>query len=151
MNIFMILSSFLKYLFITVIYLFIFGIIRMIYLDIQKLDTSRKNAKAHKNIPYLELLTDKSKLYFDVKNTYPLNKDKITIGRGSECEIIIDDLYLSAKHTKIWTDGEEWYIADMKSKNGTYINGEKMTEETLILDSWDKLRLGQVEFSVVIV
>jgi hypothetical protein len=149
LNIFNALSSLLKYLFVTIIYLFIFGIIRMIFLDIRRLDPRRKNAKVYKNVPYLELLSDKSKLYFDVRSSYPLDADRVVIGRGAECDIAIDDLYLSTKHTQLWFEDDEWYIADMGSKNGTYVNGTRMDKEPLILDSGDKIRLGQVEFMIV--
>jgi pSer/pThr/pTyr-binding forkhead associated (FHA) protein len=59
-------------------------------------------------------------------------------------------LYLSARHVKLYYNEGEWYIVDLKSTNGTYINGIKMGKKQLILDSEDKIRIGQLEFLVVL-
>ncbi|MBQ7075628.1 MAG: FHA domain-containing protein, partial [Clostridia bacterium] len=86
-----------------------------------------------------------------VESSYPLTSDVIIIGRGQDCNICINDLYMSNQNTQLWFEDKEWYIADMGSTNGTFINGEKMTDEPLILDSGDRIRIGQVEFVIVIV
>lgn len=147
--IFDILTSLLKYIFITIIYIFIFAIIRMIYLDIRNMNV-RKNRMAPKKCAYLELLNDMETLYFDVKQFYPMTSELIIIGRGKECTIRIDDFYLSGKHVQLWYEDEEWHIADMGSTNGTYINGKKMKKTELILDNGDRIRIGQLEFLVVL-
>jgi len=144
------LSSLLKYIFITIIYLFIFGIIRMIFLDIRKSDTMHKKNELPKGIGYLELKSDKKSFYFDVENLYPLDKDVVVIGRGANCTISIDDLYMSTEHVQLWHEDNEWYIVDMGSTNGTYVNGKKMDDKPLILDNDDVIKVGQVEFLVVI-
>jgi len=148
-RIYVFLSSFFKYVFIAIIYLFIFGIMKMIYLDIRKTDLPRPKG-IPKGMPYLQLITDANTLYFEVSKAYPLDGEKIIIGRGVSCDITVDDLYLSARHVKLWYADNEWYIVDLESTNGTYINGTKMDKEPLILDSGDKIRIGQLEFLVVI-
>ena len=60
-NLFTIINALLKYLFVTVIYVFIFAIIRMIYLDIRSMNV-RRNRMAPKNCAYLELLNDMNTL-----------------------------------------------------------------------------------------
>lgn len=146
---FEILASLLKYVFITIIYIFIFAIIRMIYLDIRNMNV-RKNRMAPKNCAYLELLNDVDTLYFDVRQFYPMTSEVIIIGRSKECTIHIDDFYLSSQHVKLWYEDEEWHISDMNSTNGTYINGKKMKKNILILDNGDRIRIGQMEFMVVL-
>lgn len=149
LGIFTFLSSLFKYIFITIIYLFIFGIIRMIIFDIKKMDAPRPR-EIPKDMPYLQLLTDKSTLYFDVKSVYPLDKEIVIIGRGAQCDIPIDDLYMSTQHVQLWHEDNEWYIADLGSTNGTYINGTRMSDDPLILDNGDQLKIGQLELLVVI-
>jgi len=149
-DVYTILASLLKYIFITIIYLFIFGIIRMIFLDIRKSETSHKKNGLPKGVGYLELIAKKESFYFDVKNAYPLDREVIVIGRGAKCNISIDDLYMSTQHAQLWQEDEEWYVADMGSTNGTYINGKKMKDKPLILDDGDTIKVGQVEFLVVI-
>lgn len=146
---FTILASVMKYIFITVIYVFIFAIIRMIFLDIRSMNV-RKTRMAPKNCAYLEVLNDENTLYFDVKQFYPMTSEIIIIGRSSDCNIHIDDFYMSAHHTRIWYEDEEWHIEDMNSTNGTYINGKLMNKKEMILDNGDKIRIGQIEFLVVL-
>ena len=121
----------------------------MIYLDIRNMNV-RKNRMAPKKCAYLELLNDMETLYFDVKQFYPMTSELIIIGRGNDCTIQIDDFYLSGKHVQLWYEDEEWHIADMGSTNGTYINGKKMKKTELILDNGDRIRIGQLEFLVVL-
>lgn len=148
-NAVVILASLLKYIFITIIYVFIFVIIRMIYLDIRNMNV-RKNRMAPKNCAYLELLNDKDTLYFEVKQFYPMTSEVITIGRSRDCTIHIDDFYLSGHHTKLWYEDEEWHVCDTKSTNGTFINGKSIKDSEMILDNGDILRVGQLEFLVVL-
>ena len=129
------LSAILRYVFMTIIYLFIFGIIRMIFLDIRKMDVPRPR-QIPKNMAYLQLITNKKSLYFDVNSVYPLDKDIIVIGRGEKCDISINDLYMSTRHVQLWFEEGEWYIADLASTNGTYINGRKMKDEPFILEDY---------------
>lgn len=144
-----VITSLLKYIFITIIYIFIFAIIRMIYLDIHSMNM-RRNRMAPKNCAYLELMNDPEKLYFDVKQFYPMTNEVIVIGRAKGCTIQIDDFYLSGKHVQLWFEDEEWHIRDMGSTNGTYINGKKMKKSEFILDNGDRIRIGQMEFMVVL-
>ena len=146
---FEIFTSLLKYIFITIIYVFIFAIIRMIYLDIRNMNV-RKNRMAPKKCAYLELMNDLDTLYFEVKQFYPMTTEVIIIGRSAECTIQIDDFYLSGQHVKLWYEDEEWHICDMGSTNGTYINGKKIKRTEMILDNGDRIRIGQMEFMVVL-
>lgn len=148
-NVYNILAAIFKYIFITIIYLFIFGIMRMIYLDIKKTNMPRPRG-IPRGMAYLQLLMDKNNLYFEVESAYPLDKEVIVIGRGANCDIVIDDYYISTRHVQLWSEDDEWYIADMGSTNGTYINGIKMDDEPLILDSGDRIKIGQVEFMAVL-
>ncbi len=149
LQIYNLLASFFKYLFTAIIYLFIFGIMRLISLDIKRSNVSRPKG-IPKGMPYLRLISDKNSLYFDVNLAYQLTHNEMVIGRDSGCDISIDDLYLSARHIKLYNKDDEWYIVDLGSTNGTYINGERMVDDILILDSGDKIRIGQLEFLVVL-
>ena len=65
-----IISSILKYVFITVIYIFIFDIIRMIYLDIRSM--SGKSLPKSAGIPYLKLVSLKYSFDFKLEESYLL-------------------------------------------------------------------------------
>lgn len=123
--------------------MFIFGIIRMIYLDISKMNMPVQAVLPTK-FPYLLILNNRDKLYFDIKEFYPLDKHEIFIGRGKNCDITFEDVSLSSKHIHIWYEEKEWHLEDMKSKNGTLLNDEKVDDQFL-LDDGDIIKIGQIE------
>ena len=59
---------------------------------------------------------------------YSLSKiNNIRIGKNNDCDIRIDDKFISTDHAVISKNGDEWIFVD-KSLNGTYINGKRITE-----------------------
>ena len=138
-----VISSLLRYIFITIIYMFIFNIIRMIYLDISRMNVPAKAALPTK-YPYLLVLNQRSILPFDINEFYPLNKKSMTIGRSLKCDIVIGDILLSKQHVRVWYADKEWQMEDLSSKNGTFINGERV-EDTFLLDEGDIIKLGEIE------
>ena len=59
---------------------------------------------------------------------YPMTRDDFFIGRGMECNIVIDKNDISRKHTRISRDGEKFFIEDLKSVNGTFLNASPVQE-----------------------
>jgi pSer/pThr/pTyr-binding forkhead associated (FHA) protein len=55
-------------------------------------------------------------------------KSIVIIGRDSACDIMIDDITASRKHAEITKEKGKYYITDLSSTNGTYLNGKKITE-----------------------
>lgn len=135
-------SLIFKYLFIFIIYYFMFSIIRLIYLDIKgiKVSSLEKNT-------YLKLINRKDSLPFKVQEVYNL-EDSITIGRSNENDVIIKDPYISKKHLSIVKDEEEYYLEDLNSANGTYLNGDRLMD-AVKLNNGDRIQFGQVEFLFV--
>ena len=72
-----------------------------------------------------------------------LEKNEILIGRGQDCDIVLDDKKASRKNSLIRRAGLSFSIKDLDSSNGTYINGEKITEKELSSD--DLIQIGNVE------
>ena len=64
-------------------------------------------------------------------NTYPLQGQEITIGRGQECTIRLQDANVSRTHAKIIREGANWVIVDAQSRYGTKINGEAKAQWAL--------------------
>lgn len=75
--------------------------------------------------------------------SHELNVDKTTVGRVEDNTFPITDPSVSSHHCEIELRGMEVLVRDLNSTNGTYINGEKITEATL--KPGQILRLGQVE------
>src|SRR5438874_7623356 len=75
--------------------------------------------------------------------THELKVDKTTIGRVEDNTFQISEPSVSSHHCEILLRGPEVVVRDLNSTNGTYINGEKVTES--VLKPGQVLRLGQIE------
>src|SRR6188474_3163037 len=75
--------------------------------------------------------------------TYELNVEKTTVGRVEDNAFQIAEPSVSSHHAEIILRGSDVVIKDLNSTNGTYINGEKISES--VLKPGQTLKLGQVE------
>jgi pSer/pThr/pTyr-binding forkhead associated (FHA) protein len=66
----------------------------------------------------------------------------IMIGRGADCQLILDDDYVSTRHARVVSGESGIYVEDMGSTNGTYVNGQRITAPTTITLS-DSVRIGK--------
>ncbi len=67
------------------------------------------------------------------------------IGRGTECSIMISDSRCSRVHAVVEKQGELWHVTDQKSRNGTYVNGQKANDAALA--PGHVIRVGSTQFS----
>jgi len=73
----------------------------------------------------------------------PIDEPQL-IGRSSEALPITDNT-VSRRHAELTPDAGAWYIRDLKSQNGTYVNGARISARTL-LRSGDQIRVGSSVF-----
>ncbi len=137
-----ILAILFKYIFIVIIYLFIFSIIRLIYLDIRGMEGISSDDRV-----YLKLINRKDSLPFKIKEYYSID-DSITLGRHGDNNIVIKDPFISKRHFQIMEDEGDYYLEDLNSANGTYLNGDKIFDVVKLNDG-DIIRIGQIEFLFV--
>ncbi len=57
----------------------------------------------------------------------PLSDQPILLGRGTDASIRLDDDYVSTRHARFATNGEQWFVEDVGSTNGTYLGSERIT------------------------
>lgn len=81
----------------------------------------------------------------DVKIPSP----KCVIGRGDDCHLKPQSDAVSRRHCVIITTENEVVVRDMNSRNGTFVNGERVAEESVLLNG-DVLRVGPLEFELMI-
>ena len=73
---------------------------------------------------------------------YPIRKDRTTIGRHRDSDIFLEDLAVSRLHTSIIRDASgQCVLRDENSANGTLVNGQRVTEQTL--RDGDEVQVGQ--------
>ncbi len=77
------------------------------------------------------------------------NQKVITIGRNDGNDIHFKDIELSNHHAMLYFHQNQWWIEDIHSTNGTFINGEKLKDPT-VLFSDDILRCGVKEWKIMI-
>jgi pSer/pThr/pTyr-binding forkhead associated (FHA) protein len=71
-----------------------------------------------------------------------LDDAPLLIGRGSDAAIRLDDDYVSTRHARIAASGDQWFIEDLGSTNGTYLGSQRLTQPaTLQLGS--QVRIGK--------
>lgn len=135
----------LTYIFVFIIYLFIYVIIRMIFLDIRMMYRKKMGGLAD---AYLKLINLRYGLDFPVEESYEVAENEV-IGRGKKCTISIDDRYLSTKNSRIFKSNGKFYLEDLDSTNGTFLNGEPLGDAAVELLDGDKITLGRVNFLFV--
>lgn len=64
--------------------------------------------------------------------TASLDSAPILIGRGTDAAIRLDDDYVSTRHARIAASGDQWFVEDLGSTNGTYIGTVRITQPTTI-------------------
>ncbi len=69
----------------------------------------------------------------------------VLIGRTSECDVVLYDPGVSRKHARIFNEGEEYFVEDMGSSNGTKVNGSIIKKKQLA--DGDAISLGPVVFN----
>jgi pSer/pThr/pTyr-binding forkhead associated (FHA) protein len=70
--------------------------------------------------------------------------DAITsLGRDVNNSIVIDDPFASTEHAVLTFRGRDWYVEDLGSTNGTYINGNRV-DGVAPLGFGDEVQIGQV-------
>jgi pSer/pThr/pTyr-binding forkhead associated (FHA) protein len=74
--------------------------------------------------------------------TISLDLAPLLIGRGSDAQIRLDDDYVSTRHARIANSGDQWFIEDLGSTNGTYIGSTRLTQPTT-LTLGTQVRIGK--------
>lgn len=69
---------------------------------------------------------------------------ELTLGRAAESGVVIDDESVSRAHARLSYQGGQYFVEDLGSRNGTWVNGSGITAPTLLRHG-DLLRLGSVE------
>ena len=84
------------------------------------------------------------------KEVYKLSKQRTSIGRNRNCQIVINNNTVSKDHAIIEFDEDyNCTIKDLNSSNGTYVNGEKLKTSPMKLRTGDKIQFGKYEIDFI--
>ncbi|HET7174100.1 MAG TPA: FHA domain-containing protein [Nocardioidaceae bacterium] len=72
----------------------------------------------------------------------PLEDGPILLGRGADATIRLDDDYVSTRHARFVPHGDDWYVEDLGSTNGTYIGSQRITSP-MVVAIGVQVRLGK--------
>lgn len=84
--------------------------------------------------------------------SFRFHQDLTTIGRTNGNDLIISGKTVSRRHARLWFDNGRWYIADMQSANGTFVNNMRLqSNQPVALNDGDVLNFGDeiVLFNII--
>lgn len=56
----------------------------------------------------------------------PISQDEMTVGRGEECDLVVAERQVSRQHIKIYREDDAYYVEDLESRNGTWVNTQAL-------------------------
>jgi pSer/pThr/pTyr-binding forkhead associated (FHA) protein len=75
------------------------------------------------------------------------SQSEIIIGRHIHCDLVVMDEALSAQHARISRHHAQWWLEDLNSTNGTFLNDSKLTTPAVIITG-DQFKCGNTFFAV---
>jgi FHA domain len=80
-----------------------------------------------------------------VGESFPIDGERMSIGRRPECEVFLDDVTVSRDHALLIHRGGSWYLDDCGSLNGTYVNRSRI--ESHRLEEGDEVQIGKYKLT----
>jgi pSer/pThr/pTyr-binding forkhead associated (FHA) protein len=65
----------------------------------------------------------------------------MTVGRALDCEVKLEDTYASQQHARVFGKESSWYVEDLGSTNGTFVNDQKLAAPAQVQPG-DRIRIG---------
>lgn len=131
---------------VLLLYFFLWQVLRFVMRDLQSAGSSGTSGLKS---PYGQLAVVRAgQSGVAVGKLFPLGPANV-IGRSMEnCEIALNDSFLSAQHAKLERRGDEWTLEDLHSTNGTFVNEIEVRDATVV-EEGDIIRVGRVEMRLV--
>ena len=80
-----------------------------------------------------------------IGQVYELKSDVTIVGRGDDADLVISDISISRRHAMIVDRAGDYYLSDLGSTNGCFLNKEQITTATVMTEG-DKVTLGNIVF-----
>lgn len=92
-------------------------------------------------MPYLDAITGPA-----MGRRYLLEKDQYVLGRHPDCDIVLESGSVSRQHAKISKVGSNFVLEDLKSRNGSFVNGRLVSEPAKLVEG-DIIRICDIELN----
>jgi pSer/pThr/pTyr-binding forkhead associated (FHA) protein len=142
-----------KVAFLVVLYLFVARAVRAVVLDVFGPRAERRRPRSRPTAPSRPVpragpgrparrqprelvVTDEGG-----RRTVPLN-GPMTVGRAATCDVVLADTYVSNVHARIYDRDGGWWLEDLGSTNGTYVNRTRVSTPTAV-GPGDEIRMGK--------
>ena len=126
----------LRIVFVLLIYLFFFVLLRALWRDLRS--TVVAAGRALGRLTVIESPEGRP----EAGTSLPLDAVN-SVGRDVNSSIVLDDSFVSAEHATLTFRGRAWFVEDHGSTNGTYLNGQRV-DGTAPMGYGDELQIGQV-------
>lgn len=142
----------LKLVFLASLYFFLYQLVRTAQSDLsgQKSTAQKIQQQIQETIETTQELEIRPDLVVEQSDLIPVGKryhliGGLTIGRAKSSDIVLSDPYVSSAHARIYKLGGEYFIEDLGSTNGTYLNDLKVGQSTPLKDGYE-LVIGNNRF-----
>ncbi len=78
---------------------------------------------------------------------FRFKQKEIWIGRSPSCDLSLREKSISAKHARLFFKNRQWWLTDLDSTNGTFLNGERISEPVVVVKG-DIIRIGAMEWII---
>ncbi|HNP69561.1 MAG TPA: FHA domain-containing protein [Kouleothrix sp.] len=131
---------------VLLLYFFLWQVLRFVMRDLRSGGAPGGAAAAS---PYGQLMVLRAGATgVPAGKTFALGPSNI-IGRSMEnCEIALNDSFLSAQHARLELQGDVWVLEDLNSTNGTFVN-EIEVRDAASVEEGDVIRVGRVEMRII--
>lgn len=107
-----------------------------IFKEIVKPNLSDQGLKGRNSEYFLEMIEGP-----DIGQSFSLKDAEVFIGRHEQCELVLHDPEVSRRHLKIAPGENGWWLDDLGSTNGSFVNGQRITHQTAA--PGDRIQIGQ--------
>jgi pSer/pThr/pTyr-binding forkhead associated (FHA) protein len=132
---------------IALLYLFLLGVVAVIWRDWR--DVARQEERTRQSAarsPGRLVVVESGETDLAPGFSFPLSV--VTgLGRATSNAVIIDAPFASAEHALLSHRNDRWWLEDLGSRNGTQLNGERLTSPTIVV-SGDQVGIGGVRLRI---
>jgi len=137
----------LRILFVFLLYFFLFQIVRTIARELRAVSIA--TAGGHTSAAGPEppqqgrlVLEENTEAGLQAGTVFTLRPGAV-VGRRAGSDIFLNDTYMSGEHARLTLHEGHWWIADLGSTNGTYVNGTRIERPTLLPEG-SEVRFGRI-------